>query len=323
MQVFNPVIISLHPWHAEKILSGEKKLEFRRVWASKPVSHVVIYATVPVKKIVAMATVKQLHKGSPTYLWSIAQKVGGGISRRALYEYLKGKNNAFAIEFDSVKSFQKGLNPTEFINNFRAPQSFAYLPKEKILMLNEMITAEQRSGKIIFVAGIHGVGKSSMCEAFSKEFGVDHKSASQLIKESKAEAISANGKTVKNIENNQELLIQAISNIRKTGKNLLLDGHFSLINAENNLVALQTKVFSDLTIDAVTLIHDDESAIATRLNNRDISEIEENKIKAHQILEINTAKQVSKELSLPCKQIKAFDQSSFNSYLSTIFDAIN
>ena len=132
MQESKTVIISLHPKHANKILSGEKKLEFRRVWANKPVNAVVIYSTVPVKKIVAIAYVKQVHCESRNRLWALAKSVGGGLTRRALYGYFEGKKQGYAVEFDSIKVLNPAISPATIIENFRAPQSFAYLD-QKIL----------------------------------------------------------------------------------------------------------------------------------------------------------------------------------------------
>ena len=40
--------------------------------------------------------------------------------------------------------------------------------------------------KVIFVAGIHAVGKSSACKFLSSETGIPHYTASQIIREEKA-----------------------------------------------------------------------------------------------------------------------------------------
>ena len=132
MRDFNAVIISLHPQHANKILSGEKKIEFRRVWSKKSISTVVIYSTVPIKRIVAIAKVKKVHLGSPTSLWKLSKSIGGGLSRKNLYDYFFGKKIGYAIEFRSVLSNSKYISPSKVIKNFHAPQSFSYLDKDTI-----------------------------------------------------------------------------------------------------------------------------------------------------------------------------------------------
>lgn len=320
MQESNAVLISLHPEHANKILSGEKKLEFRRVWATKPVSAVVIYSTVPVKKLVAIAYVKRVHLGSPTGLWALAKSIGGGLSRRALYKYFKGKKQGYAIEFGYTKFFSVAINPEVVIDNFRAPQSFAYLDPQIFSSLeNAVMDKQKHAGKVVFVGGVHGVGKSSMCEAFVNKFGFTHKSASQLIGEAKSEAIAKNGKAVKDIAGNQQLLIQAVSEIRASGRNLLLDGHFAILNAEHQPTPLPTNVFFDLAIDSIIAVYDIPNSIASRLANRDTESMGQDEIDLLQTLELDRAKQVSKELNLPFVKLRALDQNNFNKSVQCAF----
>lgn len=322
MQESSVVIISLHPEYANKILSGEKKLEFRRVWATKPVSAVVIYVTVPVRKLVAIAYVKKVHLGSPTRLWELAKSIGGGLSRRVLYKYLGGKKQGYAIEFGSIKIFSPAINPEAIIRNFRAPQSFAYLDSKIFSNLATTSMDKQKyTGKVVFVAGVHGVGKSSMCDAYVRKFGFTHKSASQLIREAKAEAIAKNSKAVNDIAGNQQLLIQAVTQIRESGENLLLDGHFAILDVDHRPTPLPTNVFSDLTIDSIIAVYDESHSIASRLACRDNQPMSQTEIDLLQTLELDRAKQVSEELNLPFIELKALDQISFNKTVQKSFES--
>jgi len=74
-------LISIHPKYIELILNGEKRLEFRRSWATMPVNRLIIYACAPLKKIVAIAEINTVIWGSRTKLWSLAKKMGGGVTR--------------------------------------------------------------------------------------------------------------------------------------------------------------------------------------------------------------------------------------------------
>jgi len=131
------VLISIHPEYVNKILSGEKRLEFRRSWTSIPVKLLVIYATSPVQRIVALAEIKQVYVGPKTKLWNLSQKMGGGgISRRKLFSYLAGKKNPVAIELAEVQEIPGGLDPKELYGkDFRPPQSFCYLNKDAYLQI--------------------------------------------------------------------------------------------------------------------------------------------------------------------------------------------
>jgi predicted transcriptional regulator len=134
------VLISIHPSHVEKIISGEKRLEFRRSWAALPVDMLVIYATSQVRQVVAVAEVKHIFRGSRTNLWNLAKTIGGGISRRKLFAYLYGKSNAFAIELVNVKPISGGLDPALLFGlDFRAPQSFRYLREEEYAKLRKLM----------------------------------------------------------------------------------------------------------------------------------------------------------------------------------------
>ncbi|MDP3609051.1 MAG: AAA family ATPase [Methylophilus sp.] len=316
------VAISLHPEHANKILSGEKNLEFRRVWASKHVSQVIIYVTSPVQKIVAVAQVKQVHHGSPNHLWSLAKTLGGGLSRRSLYRYFEGKKQGYAIEFSSITRFNPAINPHSIFSKFHAPQSFVYVNKSDVHSINKLIMENtKKTGKNIFVVGVHGAGKSSMCEAYARKYNAKHKTASELIKQSNQDAISTGSKTVKDISGNQKLLISAVTEILSSGENLLLDGHFVLINAENKLTPLDTKVFSDLAISAVIAVYDESKSIEERVKSRDGQSLTRN-LDDFQKLELSRAEEVTQELGIPFVKVKSFNQDEFESILNKMLSII-
>jgi predicted transcriptional regulator len=129
-QADRPVLISIQPAFAEKILAGRKVLEFRRSWAASPVDALVIYASSPRRKIVAIARVAVVHEGSPTALWQLAREKAAGISRRQLYSYFQGKQSGYAIELSTIVRTNGGIDPRSLFRNFRAPQSFHYLEVE-------------------------------------------------------------------------------------------------------------------------------------------------------------------------------------------------
>ena len=319
MQESKAVIISLRPEHAYKILSGKKKLEFRRVWSKQQVNAVVIYATSPIKKIVAVGYIKQVHVGTKSKLWELAKSIGGGLSRSALRNYFEGKKYGFAIEFNSVSPLEPAISPTLCFKKFSPPQSFAYLSIEDLMKIKGYaMNQSNREHKTIFIAGIYGVGKTTMCQSYSEKYSCIHKSASQLIKEAKPTAIAVNSKQVKDINGNQKILIASVAKIRESGRNLLLDGHFSILNSENKPVALDTNVFSDLGINAIIVISDEPDSIAQRLEYRDDTSSKEIDVSEFQNLEVSRAKEVAKDLNLPFFEIKAFDQNSFDQIVSNL-----
>lgn len=132
----NAVLISIHPQYANKIISGEKRIEFRRRWTKVDVSTIVIYSTAPVGRIVAIANVVKTISGSPTKLWEFGRAPGTGITREKLFEYLKGTRIATAIELGAVQEFTSAVEPSMvFGEGFRPPQSFRYMRPEELSKL--------------------------------------------------------------------------------------------------------------------------------------------------------------------------------------------
>lgn len=318
MEQGETILLSLHPQHAQKILSGEKKLEFRRSWATRQVSLVVIYATRPTKKIVAIARVKEVHYGPSAVLWDLAKRIGGGLSKTELFDYFHGRKAGFAIELESVHQFSPALEPHLLLKDFRAPQSFTYLDQKIVTQLVSLWKEQNARGPVVFVAGVHGVGKTTLCEGYAKTHAVQHKSASQLIRDEKASALTKSGKLVKDIAGNQRLLIEAVQNLKSTGEILLLDGHFALLNAKNVPQPLPKDVFADLGINAVIAIHDKPSAIAARLTVRDTEALDASTIADLQAMELLQAEKVCRELCIPFFKIRSFDQESFSETISKI-----
>lgn len=121
------VLLSIKPEYAEKILDGEKRFEFRKaIPKSQNVSTIVIYATMPVGKVVGEFEVKAFLSDSPNALWSYTSEAAG-ISRRFFNEYFRGRDTAHAIEVRSVKRYKKPLSLSSVLSSGVAPQSFCYL----------------------------------------------------------------------------------------------------------------------------------------------------------------------------------------------------
>ncbi|WP_339619827.1 ASCH domain-containing protein [uncultured Marinimicrobium sp.] len=132
------VLISVHPIYVSKILSGEKRVEFRRVWAAHKVTHLVVYATSPEMKVKAIVEVEDVLKGSKSVLWEVAKEYGGGLTRNELRNYFDGVSRGHAIIFNEIKQLKKFLPLTEAIPGMRAPQSYAYLTNAQFEAIKAM-----------------------------------------------------------------------------------------------------------------------------------------------------------------------------------------
>ena len=83
------IIISIHPVFVEKILSGEKKYEFRKYFPAG-VRYMLVYTTSPVKKITAIVEIDTVLCDSPRNIWSKTRKQAG-ITKRFYDTYFKDK----------------------------------------------------------------------------------------------------------------------------------------------------------------------------------------------------------------------------------------
>lgn len=121
-------LISVHPVHVQKIMSGEKNLEFRRVWPTRAIETLVVYATHPEQRLAAIVQIAGVVRASKTALWQLASVERGGITRRALFEYFEGKDFGVAIRLGERLDLGSGMFPKNvFGASFRPPQSFRYL----------------------------------------------------------------------------------------------------------------------------------------------------------------------------------------------------
>lgn len=133
------VLISVHPRFAEAIAQGKKTVEFRRRWTKREVSHLVIYATSPLKQIVAIAQIEEVVGGSPTRLWNLSKEQGGGITKRELSDYLSDLEMGFGIRLGAIVPLQRPIDPFKQFKKFHAPQSFRYLMDEEEILLHRIM----------------------------------------------------------------------------------------------------------------------------------------------------------------------------------------
>jgi predicted transcriptional regulator len=120
------VLLSIKPEFADKILSGEKRFEFRRVMPKRDVERIVVYASSPVCRIVGEFTVRGVVTASPRGLWRLT-RAHAGIPKHYFDAYFRGKEEAHAFEVGEAQGYDEPIDPRKIDPAFRAPQSFVYL----------------------------------------------------------------------------------------------------------------------------------------------------------------------------------------------------
>ena len=139
-----PLLISIHPEFVEKILSGQKVFEFRKTLPSQLPTHLVIYATTPVQRVVAVAEVKGALTGSPSRIWELSKK-GAGISRAHFREYFLGRKSAGAFKIGKVVVLLKPLSLREINPVLVAPQSYRMLDIADCAVIKSQLIRKSRN----------------------------------------------------------------------------------------------------------------------------------------------------------------------------------
>ena len=121
----------------------------------------------------------------------------------------------------------------------------------------------------IFVAGVHGAGKTFAAKPACEKLGLIHATASQLIREERGQASWDAAKVVSEVAQNQLALVSAARRVRESGAKLVLDGHFVLRRAVGDHERLPTEVFRALGCTAVLLIRCPAPVLLERLQARE------------------------------------------------------
>lgn len=171
---------------------------------------------------------------------------------------------------------------------------------------------------IVFLAGIHGVGKGTFARNLSNQLGLSHFSASDLIKAQKLAPVDEQ-KTVIDPDENQSHLLEAVKRIETAHQHYLLDGHFTLWQNQATF-EIPISVFEELPISGIVLLTEQPSLIASRLMNRDGTSWDENLIQQRQAEEVSRANYVRSSLKTPMLTIQS---SQYESAIEWIRDLVS
>ena len=166
---------------------------------------------------------------------------------------------------------------------------------------------------IIFIGGIHGVGKTTFTKKMSQIFGVDFYSASELITIAGKKIFK--DKLTRDIDGNQNILINAIRTVLKKDKLYFLDGHFCLLDKNSHIKKIPIDTYSKMNIRLLIILTDNIENIYNRLKVRDGIGYDLNVIKEFQNEEINYANEISLLLQIPLININTtvYDSSILSS----------
>lgn len=145
---------------------------------------------------------------------------------------------------------------------------------------------------MIFVCGVHGVGKDFYCEKLSADKGIPFYSAGNLISCVKKD------KKVDCVAKNQNILIEKVSQLEKLGQNIILAGNCCLINGEGSVERIDLKVFQKMNISEIIVLTLTPEKIVFNLKERDNQEWDINFVKKFQEEEVKYSKEISEKLGI-------------------------
>ena len=121
---------------------------------------------------------------------------------------------------------------------------------------------------VYFLAGIYGVGKSTIGDELSRRLHMPFFSAGDLISEVNGEIYGAN-KVVANKDENQNILAERVNRLLEKYPKVLLAGHFCIVNSKGEVDPLPGSVFGELGIEKIILLEAGTAQIADHLSRRD------------------------------------------------------
>lgn len=150
--------------------------------------------------------------------------------------------------------------------------------------------------RIVFVGGIHGVGKRAVCKSITdKRDDLHYYSSRELINWE-----NSKDKEVFDVQGNQDILVQALESLDEIETNsILLDGHFCLLTCSGCIQEVPLSTFINMNPSLIIVISADEEVVRNRLKTRDNKDYDIDLLREFQSREKEYAKQVASVLKVP------------------------
>lgn len=156
---------------------------------------------------------------------------------------------------------------------------------------------------LVFVGGIHGAGKTTLCEELAPLIQARHVTASELIA-GECQRMVPVGKEVADVQTNQDALLRAIELLRGKTPRLLLDGHFCVLGESRSPSPIAVAVFRQIDPQALLVLAADLRTVALRLRLRDGNDYSLDELSALQEAELCHARCVSSALGVPLEVLE-------------------
>lgn len=150
----------------------------------------------------------------------------------------------------------------------------------------------------IFIAGVYGTGKSTLCAALSERLHIPAFSAGDLISAVNGEQYGAN-KAVADKDSNQILLAERVRELNRENGRIILAGHFCIFNADNGVEVLPESVYFALSVARIVLLEADVQTIIAHLRRRDGKDYSTESVSVLIEKERQQGERISRQLKCP------------------------
>ena len=134
------ILISIYPRYADAIINGVKRVEFRKNGCPTSAQLIALYSTKPDSAIRALCKVDSCVVANKHTLWKRYGKVGA-ISYKDFMAYFYGTTIGKCYVLGKVCKLKSPLPLKRLASVRSVPQSFAYLSKEDIRLLQRKCEA--------------------------------------------------------------------------------------------------------------------------------------------------------------------------------------
>ncbi len=172
---------------------------------------------------------------------------------------------------------------------------------------------ETKNRNIIFIGGVHGVGKGTICKKISVSKKITHLSASKVLKWN--EISTKENKLVKSLDTTQSRLIKGLDALIKNINTYLLDGHYCLLNSNSKPEKVSEKTFEIINPKVMAIVIEETEIIYERLKQRDGTKYSLSLLNEMQEMEIDYAKYLSSKFNKPYVEIHKNNYGNLNKYL--------
>lgn len=151
---------------------------------------------------------------------------------------------------------------------------------------------------MIFLSGIHGVGKTTVGKRLEKELQIKCFTASSLIEQGAGLGMSFD-KRVDDIEYNQMVLEEEIERLKKCRRNFILEGHLCVLDINGKIRKISLNTFRNMSPRGLIVLVDDVNKIAERNHGKGSLLSSKEFLRDFQQVELEYGKTIGERLRIP------------------------